>query len=103
MIVVACLALGLTLARGVYYGFATRYTWGFRESQFRMVRVGMTPEEVEKILGAPFQKDSKSPRWSPIENWMYSEPAVLTNDEWRKWVMFQNGKVLVIIDEYVKD
>jgi hypothetical protein len=88
----------------VDHNFGTVYASGYSESAFRRVRIGMTPEEVESILGPPLRRDSTSQRWSPCDNWMYSDPPHgLGEDYWRKWVMFQDGKVVYIDNNYYFD
>jgi hypothetical protein len=103
LVAVAVIALGLSLVRGYNFCFATRFVWGFEETQFDRVRIGMTYKEVESIVGLPLRNDSTSPRWPGTDNWMYSEPAFLTNDEDRRWVMFRDGVVSCICDGFVPD
>src|SRR5947209_7329254 len=48
----------------------TRYTAGFTETRFALIKPGMSHSEVERLLGTPFEKI----HWSPIaELWSYSE------------------------------
>ena len=107
MMAIALLGLGLGTARWwVRYHFETVYAPGYSESQFRRVRIGMTPNEVESILGRPIRKDSTSRRWSPCENWIYSEPpppGTIGDNYWRRWVLFDDGKVSAIVDDYYED
>jgi SmpA / OmlA family len=108
MVAVILLAFGLGAARWwVCYNFATVYAPGYDESQFRRVRIGMTSKEVESILGDPLRKDSTSAqRWGPYENWIYSEPpphGTIGDNYWRRWVMFDDGKVVAIVDDYYED
>jgi hypothetical protein len=113
MVVVACLGIGLGAARWVRSKLSTVYASGYSESQFRRLRIGMTREQVESIVGPPLRKDSTSQRWSPFENWIYSEPPPLGvvygpggEDYWRRWVMFDpnnNNKIIAIIDDYYVD
>ena len=104
---VALLGVGLGMARcWVRYNLATVYAAGYSEGEFRRVRVGMTPEQVASRLGSPLRKDSTSPRWSPLENWIYSDPpppGTLGDNYWRRWVMFEGGKVIAIVDDYYED
>jgi hypothetical protein len=75
MTAIALLGLVFGTARWwVRFHFWTVYAPGYSESQFRRVRIGMTPNEVESIVGRPIRKDSTSQRWSPSENWIHSEP-----------------------------
>jgi hypothetical protein len=107
MVAVALLGMGLGTARWwVQYNFATVYALGYSESQFRRVRIGMTAMEVESILGLPIRKVSNSPLWTLYENWIYSEPpptGTWGDNYWRRWVMFENGRVAVIVDDYFED
>jgi hypothetical protein len=107
MIAIALLGLGFGAARWwVRYHFETVYAPGYTDSQFRKVRIGMTPKEVESILGRPIRKDSTSQRWSPCENWIYSEPpppGTIGDNYWRRWVLFDGGEVSAIVDGYYED
>jgi hypothetical protein len=107
MLAIALLGLGLGTARWwVCYHFETVYAPGYSEGQFRRVRVGMTPNEVESIVGRPSRKDSTSQRCSPSENWIYSEPpphGTIGDNYWTRWVLFDDGKVAAIVDDYYED
>ena len=62
--------------------------------------------EVESILGQPLHKDSTSQRWAPLENWIYSEAppsGTIGDNYWRRWVMFERGRVAAIVDDYYVD
>jgi outer membrane protein assembly factor BamE (lipoprotein component of BamABCDE complex) len=37
-------------------GDSTIYAQGYSESKFRSLRVGMTPRQVEEIMGPPFER-----------------------------------------------
>jgi hypothetical protein len=107
MMAIAVLALGFGTARWwVRYHFWTVYAPGYSESQFQRVRIGMTPNEVESIMGGPIRKDSTSQRWSPFETWIYSEPppdGTIGDNYWRGWVLFNDGKVAAIVNDYYED
>jgi hypothetical protein len=107
MVAVLLLGIGLGTARWwVRYNFATVYAPAYSEGQFRRVRVGMMQADVASLLGPPLHKDSTSPRWSPLENWIYSDPpppGTLCDSYWRRWVMFQRGQVVAIVDDYYED
>ena len=103
MIAVAGLALGLGLVRGAVLSVTTIYAPGYDESRFRTLRIGMSRDQVESIMGHPLEKDSNSKRWTPLENWIYSESPPLWDDYWRRWVMFDNDKVVAIVDDYFVD
>jgi hypothetical protein len=104
MMAIALLGLGLGTARWwVRHHFWTVYAPGYSESQFRRVRIGMTPNEVESIVGRPIRKDSTS-SWAPC--WIYSEPpphGTIGDNYSRRWVIFNNGKVSAIVDDYYED
>jgi hypothetical protein len=102
MMAIALLALGLGTARWwVRHHFWTVYAPGYSESQFRKVRIGMTPNEVEAILGRPIRKDptsKSSARW-----WIYSEPpphGTIGDNYWKRWVLLDDDKVSAIEDDY---
>jgi hypothetical protein len=105
MMAIAVLGLCFGTARWwVRYHFWTVYAPGYSESQFRRVRIGMTPNEVESILGRPIRKDSTSQSWSPC--WIYSEPpphGTIGDNYWRRWVLFDDGRVSGIVDDYYED
>ncbi len=88
------------------HNFATVYASGYSESQFRRVRIGMTPGEVNSILGQPLRKGSTSQCWGHDESWIYSEPpppGTIGDNYWRRWVLFNYGKVTAIVDDYYED
>ena len=105
MVAIALLALGLSTARWwVRYHFWTVYAPGYSESHFRKVRIGMTPNEVEAILGRPIRKDPTSQ--SSAHWWIYSEPpphGTIGDNYWRRWVLFDDDKVSTIVDDYYED
>ena len=107
MATVALLGCWLGVARWwVDHNFATIYAPGYSEGHFRKVRVGMTAGEVEAIMGHPLRRDSTSQRWAPYENWIYSDPpppGSIGDNYWRRWVMFEGGRVAVIVDDYYED
>ena len=104
---IALVGLGFGTARWwTRYHFETVYSPGYSESRFRRVRIGMTPTEVESIVGHPIRKDSTSQRWSPWENSIYSEPpphGTIGDNYWRRWVLFNDGRVSAIVDDYYED
>lgn len=109
MFLVAWIGLGLGGVHWLQANFATVYAPGYREDQFRRVGVGMTRSQVESIMGPPLRRDSISPGWSPLENWIYSDPpppGTIGDNYWRRWVMFdsgEGGKVVAIVDDYYED
>ncbi len=107
MATVVFLGLGLGIIRWwLNYNFATRYSSNYSEDQFQRVRIDMTTIEVETILGRPIQQDSASQRWFPYENWIYSEPpppGTIGDNYRRRWIMFDEGKVVAIVNDYYTD
>lgn len=107
MVAVLLLGFGLGTARcWVRYNFATVYASGYSETQFRRVQIGMTRTKVESILGRPLRNDSISQGGSNYETWIYSEPppsGTIGDNYWRRWVIFENGKVSAIVDDYYVD
>jgi hypothetical protein len=69
MVAVALIGSWLGTARWwVDHNVATVYASGYSEGGFRRVRIGMTPGEVESILGRPLRKGSDSERWGHEES-----------------------------------
>jgi outer membrane protein assembly factor BamE (lipoprotein component of BamABCDE complex) len=100
IVVVVVLPLGYLLLPETYCFFYpsidTRYTEGFTESKFAAIRVGMTQEEVVKLLGEPF--DGASARAS--SRWAYTQDGKCT---WKDWawlgreIVFAKGRVVEIV------
>lgn len=107
MILVALIGVWMgTAAWWVRYNFATVYASGYSESRFRRVRIGMTPEEVELLLGAPLRKGPTSQHYSPENTWVYSDPpptGTIGDNYWRRWVIMNNGTVAAVVDDYYVD
>jgi hypothetical protein len=62
----------------------------------------MTTAEVEAVMGPPLRKVA----WgtpADDEMWFYSDQFNYTANFWRRWLHFQNGKVLVVIDDFWVD
>jgi hypothetical protein len=108
MAMVGCLAIGSYFLR-LFIDFSfgrTLYSVRYSESGFQSLRVGMTGEEVEAIMGPPRRKVPWSGYAYPVvggdENWWYSEPDS-DGDYWRKWVVFRSGKILTILNQWYID
>jgi outer membrane protein assembly factor BamE (lipoprotein component of BamABCDE complex) len=96
MVVVAVLALAFWLVSGVSETLLlTSYSTGFREERFATIRVGMTANQVETILGPPIAKE---PWGEGTENWQYSGPRGPAFYR-RRWVLFNNGRVLGVVSD----
>ena len=105
--IVAVIALHLAFVRLLmnndpFFGFCTNYSEGYSERRFNSLRVGMTREEVEAIIGAPLRilprnQDSGS---RDEETWKYSGRRDYTANYWRREVFFENGKVVVVIGDF---
>lgn len=62
----------------------------------------MTREEVEAIVGPPLRKVPwNESAGSPHEEmWQYSDRRDYTANYWRRWVLFEDDKVLEIISDF---
>src|SRR4051794_19964256 len=70
----------------------TVYAPGYSEQKFHSVRVGMTPAQVEAILGPPLQRRA----WgglSDVSFYSYSDTPDDTGNFSRRWVVWKDGKV----------
>jgi hypothetical protein len=108
MVTIVCFGIGLSFLRFLYYATFgwTVYSAQYSESGFSTLHVGMTCEEVEATIGRPLEKVGWSGSFYPVaggdECWWYSK----SNDDgdyWRKWVIFRNGKVLAIVNQWYID
>ncbi len=91
MVLVAFLALNLGFARlflkaDPFFGFATIYSECYSESRFNTLRPGMSPAQVEAIMGPPLQK---APWDGPAKSqdsviWIYSTRLDYTANYWRR-------------------
>jgi hypothetical protein len=109
IILIAWVGIGLGELRWLHANFATVYATGYSEEHFARVRVGMTRAEVEAIMGHPLRRDTTSPSWKGLENWIYSEPpppGTIGDNYWRRWVMFdpgEDGRVVALVSDYYED
>jgi outer membrane protein assembly factor BamE (lipoprotein component of BamABCDE complex) len=84
------------LFRLIVFGHWTVYSNSYDERRFEKIQVGMTAEEVESLMGVPRSKE-------PIdgyETWMYTEQGNQTISFWRRWVIFDKGRVFRILNDY---
>ncbi len=66
----------------------------------------MTYDKVKSILGEPLKVNANSQLWAPCEVWVYSEPppiGTLYSSYWRRWVLFDNGTVVAVLNDYYYD
>lgn len=110
MAIVALIAIHLAFVRVLlnidpFFGFGTIYAERFSERRFGTIRVGMTPGEVEAIVGRPLRKVPWDDPGAPTgkEMWYYSDQFHYTFNYWRRWVLFEKGKVLVVINDFWLD
>lgn len=99
MIAVACLAMGLACIKQAIFP-PTIYARGYNESRFQAIRVGMTTEQVVLELGEPLQKHVDS---SGSELWHYSDQYHYESNFDRRWLVFDAGKVICVINDYWVD
>lgn len=100
MIVIAVIGLAMFVVRAIL-SWNTVYSAGYDEGRFRQVRVGMTSEEVEGLMGPPLRKLP----W-PDQNlmiWMYTAKRSGGGDYWRRHVFMKDGKVVQVISMYTDD
>lgn len=87
-------------------GHSTVYSKGYSESAFLSMRIGMTPRQVEDLLGPPLSQSV----WyvniigGPVEPvWSYSRPGKRFGDYWLRQVYFKDGIVHHIDRTYYID
>jgi hypothetical protein len=110
MIIVVLCGLHLAAARALLihdplFGFGTIYSEGYIERRFLTLRVGMVRGEVEAIMGRPLRVVPWDQPMGPRdeEMWFYSDqPNGLANFH-RRWVLFERGRVVVVINDFWVD
>ena len=107
MVVVAVIALHLAFVRLLiqndpFFGFCTFYSERYSESRFNSLRAGMTCEEVEASMGRPLRRQpwSRPDELPKCEMWQFSDRLDYTANYWRRWVLFEDGKVSVVISDF---
>jgi hypothetical protein len=110
MVIVAWVGVYIATLRALlmsdqFFGFSTIYAQEFSESRFRNVRVGMSREEVEAIVGRPLRKVPWNQDSGPHdeEMWHYSDQRDDTANFHRRWVFFEKGKVVTVINDFWVD
>jgi hypothetical protein len=110
MVIVSVIGVHLATFRALLiqepiFGFSTFYSEGYSESRFSTLRVGMTFDEVEAIVGRPLHKVP----WNQVaghtneERWHYSDRPDYTANYWRREVIFEDGKVTQIFNDFWSD
>jgi hypothetical protein len=107
MIVIALFGLHLAALRALlihepFLGLGTIYSERYSEARFTTLRVGMSRGEVEAIMGRPLRVVPWNQEMGPHdeEMWCYSDqPNALANFH-RRWVLFEKGKVAVVINDF---
>ena len=109
MVVVVCFGILCYFVRRMSdpeFGYGTHYSERYSETGFISLRVGMASEQVIAMMGQPLRKVSWSGYTYPVaggvENWMYSESPD-DGSYWRRWVIFNNGKVLALVKQWYSD
>jgi hypothetical protein len=110
MVIVSLIGIHLATLRALlihepFFGFGTYYSDGYSESRFVTLRVGMTCGEVEAIVGRPLRKVPWNQDTGPYseEMWQYSDRPDCTANYWRRWVHFENGKVITVFNDFWLD
>jgi outer membrane protein assembly factor BamE (lipoprotein component of BamABCDE complex) len=83
-------------------GESTVYAKGYSEHRFRTIKVGMTASQVEAIMGTPLRK-GLHPAFGLPDPWFYTYHEDMTANYKRRWVVFNNGKVVNVINDFWVD
>ncbi len=103
---VACVGTPLILPTLFFLWFhflrcgPTYYAAGFTEAKFASLHHGLTPEQVEVIIGPPLEKH---PQDDGGTLWTYSDRDDATCDFEMKWVYFRAGKVEHVVNIHWDD
>ena len=98
LFIVFCFGLGFG-SNWFAHAPRTVYAVGFDETRFQQLRIGMSQSEVEAAVGQPLAKDPKRDD-VPFEIWFYSLGEIPRANYWRRWVIFENGRVSLILSDY---
>ena len=100
----------LAIVHWFHANFATVYAPSYREDRFAQVRIGMTRQEVNALLGTPLRNTPlPGESWRLDECWVYSRPpgpGYWGDNYWRRWIFFGPGKddkVKAIVNDYYED
>jgi hypothetical protein len=110
MVIIALIGIHLAAMRAFlihepFLGLGTIYSERYTESRFMALRVGLSRAEVEAIMGRPLRKVPWNQHVGPHdeEMWYYSDQPNATANFCRRWVLFQNGKVVVVMNDFWVD
>ncbi|WP_165251743.1 hypothetical protein [Paludisphaera soli] len=79
----------------------TVYAPGFDQARFDRIGMGTPAVEVEEALGPPLTKYPAGD--DGVEVWLYTRQATATSDYWRRWVVFKEGRVDDLMNDYWYD
>jgi hypothetical protein len=109
MVVVALIGLHLAAVRALlvhepFFGFGTIYSAQYDEDRFLSLRVGMTLVEVEAIIGRPLRVFwNQHMGRQDEEMWFSSDQPDATANFHRRWVCFEDGNVVAVINDFWVD
>lgn len=110
MLLVAWAGVILAIVQWFHVNFATVYAPSYREDRFAQVRIGMTQQGVESLLGPPLRNTPlPSESWKPDDCWVYSRPpgpGLWGENYWRRWIFYgpgKGGRVKAIVNDYYED
>jgi hypothetical protein len=80
----------------------TNYSVNYSEERFMSLHTGMTPVQVEAILGPPLYKSTLPGEPGRVE-WSYSAQIIHTKNYYRRDVVFKDNRVWYTVREYWLD
>lgn len=106
MIAVAFIGIVMRVGWWMVFG-STDFSPGYDEGRFRQIRVGMTSEEVEALMGPPLKKVPWPPQDWPYQqgvvNWSYTDSRPGYSNYWLREVLMKDGKVSRVMNMYWVD
>jgi hypothetical protein len=110
MVIIALIGVHVATLRALlfsdhFFGFGTIYSEGYSEGRFRALRPGMSRGEVESIIGRPLRiltSDQHAPN-AKQELWFYSDQPDATANFHRRRVLFDHGKVVMVVNDFWVD
>ncbi len=100
MILIALIGIVVFSVRQMFFA-STVYSVGYDESRFRQIRVGLTSEEVEALMGPPLKK-VPWPRQGFV-NWSYTDCRPGPSNYWMRDVFMKDDKVVNVVGIYWVD